>query len=223
MAVVGIRDPPVAACLGRGGGFALIYSAVVDHDDGFLADWIPALAVFQTAYVVLTIALLSGGWARIRRWAEGVPEPTWLQRFVYLTRPGAGLAVWVSVVSLAAVSLLILRPGGHVSRLTVAGSVLLVVMSWATLLLGFALDYLLTDAPSAWRELEFPGREGPGGGSAADYVYFATSVSTSFGATDVNVLGRRARRSVIAHSITAFAFNTVILALTISAVMALRG
>ena len=56
--------------------------------------------------------------------------------------------------------------------------------------------------------------------SDGDYVYFAVSVGTTPGTTDVQVDSRHMRRVVTAHALIAFAFNTVILALVLSALTA---
>ena len=49
-----------------------------------------------------------------------------------------------------------------------------------------------------------------------DYLYFAVSVATTFGTTDVNVTNRVLRRTVTGQAVLAFAFNTVILALVLA-------
>ncbi|BBG00914.1 MULTISPECIES: DUF1345 domain-containing protein [Pseudonocardia] len=46
-------------------------------------------------------------------------------------------------------------------------------------------------------------------------------MSTSFGTGDVTVTTREMRRTVVAHSVLAFVFTTLILAVTVSAVATL--
>jgi uncharacterized membrane protein len=51
--------------------------------------------------------------------------------------------------------------------------------------------------------------DSPGGETAAwaEYVYFALSVMTTFGTTDVTVMSREMCRTVAANAIIAFVFN----------------
>lgn len=51
-------------------------------------------------------------------------------------------------------------------------------------------------------------------------MYFALSVMTAFGATDVSVTSRPMRRTVSANSVIAFVFNTVTVASLVSALTA---
>lgn len=51
-------------------------------------------------------------------------------------------------------------------------------------------------------------------------MYFALSVMTTFGTTDVTVLSREMRRTVAANAVIAFVFNTITVA---SVVAALNG
>lgn len=51
----------------------------------------------------------------------------------------------------------------------------------------------------------------------ADYFYFSLTVATTFGATDVDVMTTRMRRTVTGHAALAFLFNTVIIALLVTA------
>jgi uncharacterized membrane protein len=81
----------------------------------------------------------------------------------------------------------------------------------------FALQYAHSDclargagAPA----LLFPGSGEPG---YWDYVYFSIVLSMTFQTSDVNIAGRHVRHLVLLHSIAAFFFNVVILALTVNA------
>lgn len=61
--------------------------------------------------------------------------------------------------------------------------------------------------------LRFPETSAPG---FVDFVYFACSVGTTFGTTDVEVTSTEFRRTVVRHGLLSFLFNTAILALTVS-------
>lgn len=49
-----------------------------------------------------------------------------------------------------------------------------------------------------------------------DFTYFAFSIGTTTGATDVEVTGRTMRRVVLVHGLLAFIFNVVVAALAVS-------
>ncbi|HJE91001.1 MAG TPA: DUF1345 domain-containing protein, partial [Dietzia timorensis] len=61
--------------------------------------------------------------------------------------------------------------------------------------------------------LAFPGRGRIG---FADYLYFSLAVQMTFGTSDVVITDRSTRRNVTVHAATAFAFNTVIIAMIVS-------
>lgn len=67
---------------------------------------------------------------------------------------------------------------------------------------------------AAARGLDFPGQSTPG---FVDYLYFAASVATTFGTTDVQITSSRLRRAVTGHSVVTFVFNTVTIALLVAA------
>ncbi|WP_157246856.1 DUF1345 domain-containing protein [Nonomuraea typhae] len=99
--------------------------------------------------------------------------------------------------------------------LVIALSVVAVLTSWLVLQVGFVTHYLALHAK--YGGLDFPGDEEP---AAADFAYFAFSVGTTFGTTDVTVTGRRIRRQVLVHGVLAFLFNTLIVAVAITFVTA---
>ena len=57
--------------------------------------------------------------------------------------------------------------------------------------------------------LVFPGKEPP---DDLDFAYFSFTIGVAFATSDVKIEGRRMRRTVLGHTVTAFAFNTLILA-----------
>ncbi len=92
-------------------------------------------------------------------------------------------------------------------------------LSWLFAHVQFAQHYAVRyyDAV-ADRPLEFPGREQP---DDWDFSYFSIAVATTFGTTDVAVATGTGpmRRAVLGHAVFAFAYNTVIVALTISVLL----
>jgi len=103
--------------------------------------------------------------------------------------------------------------GAHIAL--VAGTVL---SAWAFIHVAFALHYAgayydpKSDGAVA-AGLAFPDCSEPGWG---EFAYQAFVVGCAFATADVNVTTSEMRRVVIGHSIVAFVFNTVILALTIN-------
>ena len=61
--------------------------------------------------------------------------------------------------------------------------------------------------------LDFPGEKHP---NYIDFAYFSFVIGMTFQVSDVQVTQRRLRRLVLLHGVISFAFNTVILALTIN-------
>lgn len=86
-----------------------------------------------------------------------------------------------------------------------------VISSWLALQTGFTLLYVALY--TEYGGLEFPGDDEP---SMIDFVYFAVAVGTTFGTTDVTVTHTRIRRHVLTHGVTAFLFNTLVVAVAVT-------
>ncbi|MDP4215530.1 MAG: DUF1345 domain-containing protein [Bacteroidota bacterium] len=56
-----------------------------------------------------------------------------------------------------------------------------------------------------------------------DFVYFSFVIGMTFQVSDIQISARSIRRLVLLHGLLSFVFNTVIVALTINAVVELRG
>ena len=179
-----------------------------------------APALYLLAYVLLTQAVMTGAPRReVWAWASRTKRGTWVDQFVRGTQPGAGLALTVSALALAAVLWLPTRSdtGPLPAWVQVVVAVVLIASSWLAVLTTYAVAYLCEDArvraATGHGGLDFPGTSSP---SWADHLYFATSVSTTFGTTDVTVVQTSMRRLVRQHALVAFVFNTVILAAVVS-------
>ncbi|WP_231427992.1 DUF1345 domain-containing protein [Pedobacter sp. Leaf250] len=66
--------------------------------------------------------------------------------------------------------------------------------------------------------LDFPGNEAP---DFVDFAYFSFVLGMTFQVSDVEISSRQIRRLSLLHSLIAFIFNTVIVALTINALAGL--
>jgi uncharacterized membrane protein len=92
-------------------------------------------------------------------------------------------------------------------------------LGWATLQVLAAFRYAhLYHAPEPDGGLAFPGTAKPG---IWDFVYFSFVVGMTAQTADVAITTTQLRRVVLTHSIGAFFFNTVILAMAVNAGIAL--
>jgi uncharacterized membrane protein len=82
---------------------------------------------------------------------------------------------------------------------------------WALSIVSYTLHYAQKDI--ATPSLDFPGDRT---GAYGDYLYFSIAVSTTFGATDVNITQPAMRKVVNLHTILVFLYNSVIVALLAS-------
>lgn len=95
-----------------------------------------------------------------------------------------------------------------------------VIASWSMVQMIFTLHYAHefygVDADDGTRDvggLEFPGREAP---DYWDFLYFSVCIGVACATADVNVASKGLRRLSTIHCLVAFAFNTIIVALTIN-------
>ncbi|GGU95015.1 hypothetical protein GCM10010275_35970 [Streptomyces litmocidini] len=168
-------------------------------------------------YLVITvIAFSTASPERVRAWARRETRGTVLQRYVWGTAPGPGVSIFIAVAAL--VVAVVWRPGHMGSGLgplpRAATALVLVAVAWTCVAVSFAVAFQADNLVEDGRALEFPGEEPP---VWADHVYFALSVMTTFGTTDVDVTSREMRRTVTANAAIAFVFNTVTVASLVSA------
>jgi uncharacterized membrane protein len=68
--------------------------------------------------------------------------------------------------------------------------------------------------------LEFPGDDEP---DYLDFAYFSFVIGMTFQVSDVQITSKRIRRLSLMHAILSFAFNTIIVALSINIISGLIG
>jgi uncharacterized membrane protein len=105
--------------------------------------------------------------------------------------------------------------GGGQHPLRVALALATIVLSWAFIHTIFALHY----AHEFYDETAGGGLAFPGGHAEPDYwdfVYFSFVVGMTSQVSDVGITDKHIRRTVAAHGVVAFIFNTALLALTIN-------
>ncbi|MEV0264603.1 DUF1345 domain-containing protein [Streptomyces sp. NPDC050617] len=176
-----------------------------------------AIFAYLSAYLTVTLITFSAvSPAAIRRWAHRTSRGTLIQRYVLGTAPGPGASIFVAAAAL--VVALVWRPGHLGTALPVVVRVVvalaLVADAWICVFVSFAVAFHADNLVENERALDFPGEEPA---AWADYVYFAVSLMTTFGATDVTVTSREMRRTVATNSVIAFFFNTVTVASLVAA------
>ncbi len=154
--------------------------------------------------------------AELGRWIRRTAPPTGRGRWGWLMS-GGGASSWSVQAAVLALTAVIVVTFIEVLRhnvVVVVLGLLVVVASWVLVVVAFALDYARENAMT-------PGLEFPGGAQPVwwDYFYLSCQVSTTFSSSDVTVLSTAMRRHVTAHSVIAFVFNTVIVALMVSALL----
>lgn len=176
------------------------------------------LLSYLLPYLVVTlVAFNTVTTEQMRVWAARERRGTVLQRYVFGTAPGPGGSIFIAA---AALIVAVLWLPGHLgsafpSLPRVVTALALVVIAWVCVLVSFAVTFQADNVMEREQALDFPGDEETGW---SDYVYFAVSVMTTFGTTDVDVVSREMRRTVAANGVIAFVFNTVTVASLVSAV-----
>ncbi|MEN0135511.1 MAG: DUF1345 domain-containing protein [Rhodococcus sp. (in: high G+C Gram-positive bacteria)] len=173
------------------------------------------LLVYLVAYLVVTVAAFSlAPDALVQQWAERESRGTVLQRYVLGTAPGPGVSLFMAAIALAVAVVWLPGGGGGAlpDPLRIGIAVVLVVVSWTCVLVSFAITFYADNVVEQGQGLGFPGPPP----RWASYVYFAVSVMTTFGTTDVDVTSDAMRRTVAVNAVIAFVFNTVTVATVVS-------
>lgn len=122
------------------------------------------------------------------------------------------------IVIIGIVSVLLLATGGAQNSIwLLAACVLCVLGTWILLVAVFAVEYMRTWANED--SLHFPGDGEP---TFSDFLYLSVQLSTTFSSSDVALVRTSARRLSSVHSIVAFAYSTVIIAVFTSLVISVN-
>jgi uncharacterized membrane protein len=178
----------------------------------FTISW-SVFCAFMAILTIATFARASG--TELRRWLDATAPPSgWLRRFAWSFNGGG--AIWWALTG-SAVALWVLLDlalsGRETHPLFVAAAISSVPASIAVIIVSFAVSHARLDGA---RGLEFPGTPTP---RFTDYLYLSVMVTTSFGASDIAVTSTRLRRAIAFHSLLAFTYNAVIIALLVSALL----
>ena len=171
-------------------------------------------AIFCLTYIVLSLlAFLRLDHDSLKTaTAETEPGRSRASRFWWALNGGG--AIWWALTGAAVtlytlIELIVSRE--PFTPLLIGSCVTVVVVTVALIVVAFAVNYAREDAVRGG--LDFPGDEPPRFG---DYLYLSIQLTTTFGGSDVAVLRREMRRIVSMHSLIAFTFNTVVIALLVS-------
>ncbi len=196
----------------------------------------PASAAFVTgvyfvAWILFCVVYSALTWHALRL-ADGLTLATWLRETegqrrsrrrsesLYGTGGPAG-AVMLCSIALVAVLVTAALPELRDHPASLGLAVAVVATSWCLLVVVYALHYARESTRSGG--LDFPGLAEGDAPDFSDFFYLATSVATGFATADVSVRTTAMRREVTIHTLIAFAFNTVVVALLVSLLITVGG
>ena len=166
-------------------------------------------ALSSLSYLILTFAIFQGAEpGTLARWLTGT-APTGRLSKVQATATNIP-AQW-SVLAIGSVVVLVFSPSLLGQPWVVVLSAAVVTTSWLVTLVSYAVHY--ARVATTVGGLTFPG---DGDVVFWDCLYLATQVQTTFSSSDVTVETTMVRRKITGHTLLAFAFNTVIIALLIA-------
>ena len=158
---------------------------------------------------------------QLKRWLQQTEPPkrtAWLWNIVN----GGGSTGWAvsgSLIAVVAVLALSFLPEFRASSLVVGSGIAVVVSSLALTITSYAVRYAREWAGDTGG-IVFPGPDAP---RFVDFLYLAIQVSTTFSSSDVTIERSDARRVISVHSLIAFAFNTIIVALLVSVLVSVAA
>jgi uncharacterized membrane protein len=192
---------------------ALVFAGAFPHARGsvcILLSWIG----FAGSLILLAWGTMAGANPTAVRQAARLQDAGRTLFFILVLAAACG--------SLLAVGALLVNARGMTGSDFIASAIIAVsavTLSWILVHTMFALHYAhvfygageIHGTPHAG--LEFPGGKPP---EYMDFAYFAFVIGMTAQVSDVQITSRRLRRLALAHSVIAFGFNTLILALTIN-------
>ncbi|MFF0493734.1 DUF1345 domain-containing protein [Nocardia sp. NPDC004068] len=166
------------------------------------------VAVPLSLWNVTAVVYIVSGWLMMRRelssaTLENLPDlvgPRWYTQF---------FAVLVSCFGLAG-GTIVSAHRGDADAIAQGLAAATIVLSWLLLHTAFAQIYAREHAGEGG--LDFPNCTQP---QLTEFLYFATTIGTSFAVSDVTVTTRSMRRRVVMHSIVSFFFNAALIAIAI--------
>ena len=178
-----------------------------------------SFVIYFVIYQLLTWGVLHRADAgQLSEWArQTTPRSVQQRRLERWT--GSGARAWALTAAgfaLITVLAVLLVPELRTNAAILVLSLLAVTTGWSMLVHAYAVAYLRLHADTGG--LVFPEDAGP---VWSDYVYLAVQVSATFSSSDVDVTSTPMRRLVTGHTLLAFVFNTVVVALLVSVLVTL--
>lgn len=174
-----------------------------------------AWVVFSLTYSVLTWRKLGAAdSSTLSRWFSESPLQRRRRRLseTLLGSGGTSAAVTLVAVALVAVIAVVVFPSLRSSPVVIALAVLVVAVSWVLLVVVLGVLYAAEDKDHS--RLRFPGADYDP--VFSDYFYLAVQVTTTFSPSDIVIVSQDLRRQITGHSMIAFTYNTVVIALLVS-------
>jgi uncharacterized membrane protein len=190
-----------AGLLGGGVGLAVGVSGLLPFQEALLTGFDAGILAYLVATARDTLRLDAMALkARVQALDEG-------------RRPWVVLGVGLILTAVVLVALVVeLQARNEPSILTIGLALSSLLLSWLFFNVLFALHY----ADVYYNEaggLSFPEAVEP---DARDFLYVAFVIGMTFQVADVAVVSSAMRRRVLVHSMTAFVFNVVIVALSVN-------
>lgn len=177
--------------------------------------------IYFAVYQVMTWAVMRrAGADQLARWVRATTPRTREERRTQFLL-GSGARAWaISAAGLALIAVVVVSVVESLRTEPVIQivSLLVVITAWTMIVYAFAVGYLRADVTQGG--LEFPETTDA---VWADYFYLAVQVSTTFSSSDVTVSTTAMRKLVTLHTLIAFVFNTLIVALFVSALISFAG
>lgn len=208
-----------AVILTFAGQFVLILVMEIDLLQLTAASVLLFWAVYCVSAIVVTLTVFGRVDAdELSRRMRATAPPTGRLRHILWASMGGGAVSWAitgSSFAILAVIYMALNPRVAASPAVTWCAVAAVAGSWAVTMLSYAVRIARENVLRGGAE--FPGDEAP---RFSDYLYLAAQLGTTFGGSDVSFTKRSMRRIVTGDSIISFTFNTVIVALLVSVLIA---
>lgn len=187
----------------------------------FVGSFLITFILYFTLYQVATWSVFHRADAdQLERWIRLTTPRTRSERRL-ITWTGSGTRSWAltaAFFALAVVLTIALVEELRTNPVIIVSSLLVVATGWTMVVYAYAVAYLRKAVESGG--LEFPEQPHP---LWSDYFYVSVQIMTTFSSSDVTVTTTAMRRTVTGHSLIAFIFNTVIVALLVSTLLAAAG
>ena len=170
---------------------------------------------FFIVYLVASAAHFGDGAEALRERARQEDIGIFLVLLIVVVAVGTGLVGIITIIH---------HSKGQITG-PLLGALAAAPLGWATLHVVAAFHYAnlyYGDAGDpAWEPpLQFPGKAEP---VTTDFLYYAFVIGMAAQTADVCTTTAKLRRATLAHGMVSFLFNTVLVAMTVNAVMSLTG